>query len=415
MDSISKLLIHFLGVSLFQDEQTIKQSVQKQSMSEDVLVALFDEARKQTVFPIVYYTLREEAKRVLNEENREKYNRLFLSQYSASVRSMKEHLDLSMLLSSHGVKHVIIKGQTSASYYPNPKLRPSGDVDFLIEKNDRTYSNDILQEAGYVFVKESKKHDFHWTYEKSNSSIELHWDIPGLPEDSIVLRQLVSSVFEESNNLVLLDGCIKAPSLFHHGLILLLHMLSHLTSTGVGLRHLCDWLVFVEKIQDDEFLYIYEDALKQSGLWVFAQVVTQIGVKFFYCRTHSWCSNIDEELCDRILDEFLLSGNFGLNDDGSRKLQTKMIRNTRTRQINGKSILSTMISNVNSRAKKKYPRMKSYPFLLPIGWAGVGIEYMKWSRSKGNKSLNRKIYLEARNRQHLYEQLKLFDTNQNDK
>ena len=149
------------------------------------------------------------------------------------------------------------------------------------------------------------------------------------------------------------------------------------------------------------------------GLWKFARIMTQIGILFFGCSEHDWCGEMDKELCEAILEDIVSSGNFGINDK-SRKLQSKMIRNSKTRKIKEKSIARNVIANVNIRAKKKYPQMTKNPILLPIGWLGVGVEYAKWShRNVGHKTM-REIYNNAQKRQEMYAKLRLFENEMNE-
>lgn len=46
---------------------------------------------------------------------------------------------------------------------------------------------------------------------------------------------------------------------------MLLHVAGHLINTGIGLRHLCDWAVFVAKFSDEGFCEMFEDKLKAVG------------------------------------------------------------------------------------------------------------------------------------------------------
>jgi hypothetical protein len=53
------------------------------------------------------------------------------------------------------------------------------------------------------------------------------------------------------------------PSAFHHGFILLTHLRQHMIPVGVGLRHVCDWAVFVDSFSNEEFIAIFEERLKR--------------------------------------------------------------------------------------------------------------------------------------------------------
>ena len=76
------------------------------------------------------------------------------------------------------------------------------------------------------------------------------------------------------------DAAFYVPSTFHHGIVLLLHTISHISSTGVGLRHLCDWLVFVESLTEDKFIEMFSGPLQDMGILTFAKVNTKWRIVF---------------------------------------------------------------------------------------------------------------------------------------
>ena len=57
-------------------------------------------------------------------------------------------------------------------------------------------------------------------------------------------------------------------------------MISHMTSESIGLRHLCDWAVFVNSISNNEFVGLFSENLKSFGLWKFAQIMTATSEKY---------------------------------------------------------------------------------------------------------------------------------------
>ena len=65
---------------------------------------------------------------------------------------------------------------------------------------------------------------------------------------------------------ILVDNAYAVPSDLHHGLILLLHNASHMTAGGIGLRHLCDWAVYMERMTDDFVENELAPCLKACGL-----------------------------------------------------------------------------------------------------------------------------------------------------
>ncbi|MCB7187645.1 nucleotidyltransferase family protein, partial [Anaerostipes caccae] len=61
--------------------------------------------------------------------------------------------------------------------------------------------------------------------------------------------------------------------------MLLLHKLEHITSSGLGLRQLCDWAVFVHRDMTPERWEDLLPKLSRFGLLHFARVITRICVE----------------------------------------------------------------------------------------------------------------------------------------
>jgi hypothetical protein len=409
MTDIQKAIIRILSSRLFPVDGDLRESYYSEKPDSDFFLALFREARQQAVFPLAFSAVKSDAKECLSKPDYEKYSKLFLKHEASAIRNLHDHKDIHSLLELANKQYVIIKGQASAMFYPEPLLRVAGDVDFLIGESDSSSIDSLMLESGYIREESVDKHSFHWAYHKDNMVYEMHWSIPGLPKKGESISEYLSTILSD-RKLITNQGCqFYAPSNFHHGIIILLHTLSHMTSTGIGLRHLCDWLVFVKAFSDEEFMGLFERPLKKLGLWKFAQVLTGIGIYFFGSEHYSWCAGVDDKYCEAILEDIIQGGNFGSKDYESRKIQAKLIRNTDTRKIKGKSVVRNVLANVNSKAKTAFPLAKKCPLLLPLGWMRVVWDYIKWSHSSKGRKVNLEDYSCAVNRQKLYSELRLFE------
>ena len=75
-------------------------------------------------------------------------------------------------------------------------------------------------------------------------------------------------------------------------------------NTGIGLRHLCDWAVFVDSV--DDFEKDFKDKLTECGLYRFAQILTQLSSKYLGLKKQAWAEGVldDSLLHSLILDIF---------------------------------------------------------------------------------------------------------------
>lgn len=410
INEIQTLLIQIVRNNLFPDNNLYNTLENIECLTEDEARALLSEAQEQAVFPIVFASVNNYIKKIISEEEYKKYYLLLSAHYASVIRNINDHNELHRLLYSNQVPYVILKGQASASYYPKPMLRSAGDVDFLINESDLQKVNTLLINEGYFRRKGALNHGFHWIYHKKNrTSLEMHWAVPGIPLDNKTIEKYFSNIFDDSVIYEKPNESYMIPSRFHHGLVLILHTLSHMTITGIGLRHLCDWLIFENSFSEEEFISVFESPLKDIGVWKFTQVFTRIGILYFGCNDRNWCKEVDEGLCSEIFEDILTSGNFGVKDRGRKRIQAKLIRNSFTSRIENGRILKNIAVNINALAKKKYPIARKYPMLVPIGWIKVGVQYFRWIQSGKGKAIDRDVYGEAIKRQEMYAKLKLFE------
>lgn len=391
MTEVQQQLINIIANQLFGVKEDIADDIDWRS--------IMIEAQQQAVYPLAYSTLQSS----MQVGQLTPIAKEYAANQASYVRNLHYHAELHKLLA--GIPYVILKGQASASYYPNPMLRSMGDVDFLVFKEDRDRVDQLLKAEGFVKRDGAEKHDYHWAYKKDRASLELHWDIPGAPA-SLAYRFSADAINTAEEKKVLTET-MMLPSTFYHGLVLLLHTISHMTGGGIGLRHLCDWLVFENSVPEEEFVKIFDGPLKEIGLWTFAKVMTKIGVLYFGTR-RNWCLDANDEICRGLLEDILSGGNFGTKDS-TRRSQAKLIQNGVTKRVRG-SVLKNGFVSINEKAKRDYSFCRKNVILRPIGWSAVVGKYLlNVINGKRNNVFDKKIMSDAMGRQKLYEELRLFE------
>ena len=207
----------------------------------------------------------------------------------------------------------------------------------------------------------------------------------------------------------------RVPDPFHHGLIMLLHTASHLTSEGIGLRHLCDWAVFAASLSDAEFRDLFEKKLKDFGLWQYAQALTMLGVRFLGAPKRVWAleavesKKLSVEQLDGLMDDILNGGNFGTKDM-NRYREIKYISDRGENTVSKNGILSQAFQSMNHKVRADYRTLGRYKLLMPIGYLAEMVKYTGLLAAGKRKSSGSKAMLrEAKARKNLYRNLKLFE------
>ena len=374
---------------------------------------ILKEAKAQTVFTTVFPLLQEKLKQSFSNEFL-KYQEEFYGNIITNTNNFMEHAELHSLMIENGIPYVTMKGLASAYYYPDPSLRDMGDVDFLVYEKDFERAKQVVLSAGFAVNHGDTSDSIHIAFNREPLSIwEMHRSINGIPDGEIGerIRADMATVID-TTELVELDGAMcRIPDKFHHGLIMLLHMISHMTSEGFGLRHLCDWAVFANSFSSDEFRNMFESKLKSNGIWKFSQMLTLASERYLGMPEKAWAR--DPETTDGLLEEFIIDilngGNFG-KKDMNRYREIKYISNRGERTVDNKNVFVQLFGTLNQKTYSDYKWIKKSKIFLPFGWIAEGGKYVGLLVSGKRKSKNTSAMLkEAAKRKDIYSRMKLFE------
>ncbi len=294
-----------------------------------------------------------------------------------------------------------MKGQASASYYPSPDNRTLGDVDFIVAEKDLAVTEDKLVEAGYSV--ELEEHERHKVFKKPKAHLEMHYEVAGIPEGKkgcIVRKHLKSTETRYTN-----ENGFNNPLPELHGLIILLHSAHHLVGEGLGLRHLCDWACFVDKTCNDSFWSdSFLPTIRECGLLEFAAVLTKTSAIYFGTCCPSFAERVDDSLCADLIEDMLALGNFGKKDK-ARSIGGGMLSKKGKQNSKFVALFKTVCGSVHYM----YPVTKKYPILFPFMFVFRVLKYFFAMLTGKKPSLIRASAL-ANERKNIYNQLKLFDT-----
>ena len=331
------------------------------------------------------------------------------SRMSDNLAVNKSHFKIHNILTEAKIPYVILKGLASGLYYPDFLLRSMGDVDFLVAEGGLEKTCAVLEQNG--FVASEKSHGDHLVYSDGVCRYELHTEPAGMPkgEAGELVKSYLADVLEKSELQNTLFGNVYVPSRFHHGLIILLHTCHHLTSSGVGLRHLCDWAVFVNSVSDDEFCSLFEEAFKQIGLWNLACVLTKVCEKYLSCPAKSWMGEVDEALVDALAKDIFEGGNLGQKSD-DRSHEAMILPKYGDSEHKDKSNSKRFIAYVNQTVKNNWKSAEKNKLLLPVGWVYFGGRYVFRSLKGERPQIKVNSFIsEAKQRTELFDKLKLFE------
>ncbi len=395
-DNTQDILLSILSNALFQKPFELPEDIDynalyKESAYQAVDMSVFSALSKYNVVTNVY----------------DRWELNFNMELLRNSKVSYGHTLVHKLLSDADIPYVILKGCASASYYESPMLRKLGDVDFLVKPQDFEKARKVFLENGFEYVKTN--HEYEIEFKKDDVVYELHKRVNGIPDNELGIKidKLFDDVFDKAEFVSTDFASYMSPSVFHHGLVMLLHVARHMITGGIGLRHLCDWTVFVDSVSDG-FSQIFEENLKTIGLWRFALVLTALGTKYLGCKEQSFAKDIDEKFLDALKDDIFAGGNFG-KKDLKRSDEAKFITTRKDGGVSDKSKLSQAIASANEIVRRHWKWAEKVPVVYPFGWIYYGIKYgIKSLFGKREKKDITALMTGADKRKEIYKELELF-------
>lgn len=410
MNDVHSLLLQVISTALF--------GKQAPDVAADQLMSLVDESIAQAVYPLAFSVLDRQLQEKLSSEQYADYSEEFFRYAITGIQNFAEHGELHELMTSNNIPYVAMKGLVSAMYYPEPNLRSMGDVDFLVAKETVPQAGKLLESIGFIVDHGEEDDGIHIAYTRSPMSIwELHHCVNGIPNNDVgeLIKAEIDKAISTAETIEVDGSTCRLPDKLHHGLIMLLHTASHLTSEGVGLRHLCDWVVFASALSDAEFREIFEKKLKSFGLWQFAQVLTLLGINYLGAPKRVWAleavesHKVDDVTIEGLMNDILSGGNFGFKDM-NRYREIKYISDRSEGTVGKSGILRQGFKTMNDKVRRDYKTLGKHKALLPIGYLAEGGKYIALILTGKRKSSGTKqMFKEAVERKKIYSALKLYE------
>ena len=400
MTAAQQTLLKLLAAALFSAPLLLPEDIDWQ--------AVLEESRAQAVLPLAY----DAARAVLPESEKLTWQKAALERITRNYAVRTEHAEVAKTLRDAGVPFVLFKGTASARYYPEPALRSMGDVDFLVPEVQMESAEKALLAVGFTRDTEHGDPNIEWIYRRAPKSCwEMHRTLNGMPvgESGEYAAKLLADTVETAEDYASPEGTYPVPDTLHHGVILLLHTAHHLLSGGVGLRHFCDWAVFVASLSDETFSQTLAVSLREIGLWRFAQTLTRCAEIYLAAPKREWAQDVTDEVAEGLLDDLLETGNLG-SKDPTRVYQQNLLFDRASSTVGGKSRFTQFVGNLTAAAKRDYPSAEKYPALLPFAWFGTAVRCTLQLATGKRPKLGAELRNAAEVRKERYRPLALFES-----
>lgn len=250
---------------------------------------------------------------------------------AAHIQEMNELVnqrcvEVEQKLQEDGVKSCVLKGQGIASLYGNlSDLRQPGDIDVWALGDPKSVIAWARKTGTMTY------YDYHHADISifKDAEVELHYR-PTLSRNLLRNSRLQRWFNEEGTQHIIFKEELgfSVPDYLFNVVLILNHNFWHLMYEGVGLRQIMDLFFVLRSINDSEhnFKQIKEDAMnliKKFGLQRFAaasmwimEEVLGLEKKYLLCKPDITAGRF-------LLEEIMLSGNFGKYDNRLNKSRYK--------------------------------------------------------------------------------------------
>lgn len=344
------ILTALIGYGLF--EKSVDGQMLK-SIDTDMLLSLYRLSSAHDVTHIIAKAL-SDLGRLGDDGVSEKFkNSMLMAVYR--YEGFRHELDrICSALEKEAIPFIILKGSRIRSYYPEPWLRTSCDIDLLVHKEDLDRSVSLLMSGlGYSSNESLNYHDVS-LFSPGGVHLELHYNIKeNMPSVDPVLER----VWENAERC---SGCeyryeLSDEFLYFH---LMAHTVYHFMHGGCGIKPFIDLFVLSRVLTLDA--EGKAELLEQGGLRLFAEQAEKLSLVWFADREHT-------ELTRRFERYVLLGGVYGTTEN---RIATQKVKK------GGK--LRYALSRIwltRDQLSIRYPVLIKHGWLLPI------YEVRRWFRA----------------------------------
>lgn len=370
-------------------------------------------ANDQGIWQIVFYAIEQLYKqnKIMIEEHLLEGTKM---QMILSCLKNSEKLEASHKIvdefNKNGIKNCVVKGESLSRLYFMPDCRISGDVDLYIGDEDDKKACEILNGFGYKIAPKSEDANHYSCIHPQYGELELHVTLYyKIIQDtwfkSIDMVQEPYIQYEKYSTLGYTDGCINVA----------LHAINHFLSSGFGVRHIMDFLLYIDKFFDKIDIERFTAVMKQLKYFHFIEVLIGIGKIYFEmdCKLQG---NYTNEEAEKLLEEIYRGGIFGhkYKECNTFEIYTNM-RIAGTGDVNPdrymrnwrrKNVLKAL-SFAPSKMYKHYSYSQKNRLLLPVAWCNhigyifktafkrrkIVTDVIKYKTPEKNTEIERKINL----------------------
>lgn len=365
------------------DAHLNKKTLKKQILTLEQWDHLLTKAFEQSILPLVYENV---LSLIDNNQDKQyikqKYNFPVIKEVSLQVQKTETFLKLYKHLYNNGVKPIIVKGLICRNIYPNPDFRVSGDEDIIVSSDQYEKCHKLM--LSFPMMSDASdqdidiKEEIKYLDERRMLLIEMHKVL--FPGESIIntdWNTLFISTYTDTVEMNINNTPVISLSHSNHMLYLVLHLFKHFLHSGVGIRQVCDIMMYAKTYgKDIDWEFILKQCAKVNADYFFIAVL-KICNKYLSLDYNEVSIpeifksyNIDEK---DLLEDILSGGVYGATDKEELHGGTYMMNKAKHGHL---AIIRTLFPSLKEM-QGKVSYLNDKPYLLPYAWLIRIFDYLR--------------------------------------
>ena len=305
----------------------------------EVWKGLYEMTQQQSLLGILFYGIEKHPEMRPPRELLLKWYAVSEQIRRANEKTNRVAVELSDYFRSQGFRSCILKGQGNTLNYPDSYIRTSGDIDVWLSpislpqgeevtrRNDKGKKLSVDENVKEVlaFVRKQvgqTKMCYHHVDFKAVDGIEVEVHYRPSFMNNLIHNSRLQKWFEKnadeqfSHEVELPDGAGKicVPTDAFNRIYQLAHINQHVINGGIGLRQIIDYYLVLKQEMTDEERVHDERLLKHLGLYKVASALMWVLKETLGLDEKYWLVAPNEKVGQFLLEEIMLSGNFGQYD-----------------------------------------------------------------------------------------------------
>lgn len=151
------------------------------------------------------------------------------------------------------------------------------DLDILISLEDRERAREILEGLGYTTMEFGKGKDDVY-YKKPAMNIEIHNNLFDRSEEEMYHYFSKMSSMEKAKSKTEYSYEFSKEDTLIYGIV---HLVKHFKNTGIGIRYIMDWWLYIDKYRESLNWEYIESSLKELNIYEFYKNIISLGDYWF--------------------------------------------------------------------------------------------------------------------------------------